>query len=32
MLDNGMNTPICRLEINYKTLDFFFGKCQKVRE
>ena len=32
LLDNGMNTPICRLENDRKTLDFLLEKCQKMRE
>ena len=27
-----MNTPICRLENDRKTLDFLLEKCQKMRE
>ena len=32
LLDNGMNTPICRLENDRKTLDFLLEKCQNMRE
>ena len=32
LLDNGTHASICLLENNGKTLDFLFGKCQKMRE